>query len=321
MAEAEDVITDVARHATVFAQDLWRRHRAPPAGPQPLCLADVAQRLDLLIAAVFGRSFALRVAQPPAPPTWLKGMFLGRQLPPVRDTLPATDGNSLWLPVGFGPGESSAAIERFRTVALQQATRAWRGSAAHLPAGEPLVLRELYLLLEARAADDALVRLLPGMARPLYALRQHTLRSRPPLAAFAAPYRPLEALARAVLDTKLGECGDPARLPGLDAPLLTLPAGPVEVLEQARLLCVPLALALANGPAPSGSRLLWRDLWTGDLRPPPAALRASGNAQSDNGDNDGTPSRSARLAYPVRDGLPVLLESEARTLTDEELGL
>lgn len=30
-------------------------------------------------------------------------------------------------------------------------------------------------------------------------------------------------------------------------------------------------------------------------------------------------SRSARLAYPVRDGLPVMLESEARTLTDEEL--
>ena len=32
-------------------------------------------------------------------------------------------------------------------------------------------------------------------------------------------------------------------------------------------------------------------------------------------------SRSARLAYPIRDGLPVMLESEARTLTDEELGL
>jgi uncharacterized protein YbaR (Trm112 family) len=32
-------------------------------------------------------------------------------------------------------------------------------------------------------------------------------------------------------------------------------------------------------------------------------------------------SRSARLAYPVRDGIPVLLESEARTLTDTELGL
>ena len=32
-------------------------------------------------------------------------------------------------------------------------------------------------------------------------------------------------------------------------------------------------------------------------------------------------SRSARLAYPVRDGIPVLLETEARTLSDEELDL
>jgi len=32
-------------------------------------------------------------------------------------------------------------------------------------------------------------------------------------------------------------------------------------------------------------------------------------------------SRSARLAYPVRDGIPVLLEREARTMSDEELGL
>jgi uncharacterized protein len=32
-------------------------------------------------------------------------------------------------------------------------------------------------------------------------------------------------------------------------------------------------------------------------------------------------SRSARLAYPVRDDIPILLESEARVMTDEELGL
>ena len=32
-------------------------------------------------------------------------------------------------------------------------------------------------------------------------------------------------------------------------------------------------------------------------------------------------SRSARLAYPVRDGIPIMLENEARVLTDEELGL
>ena len=30
-------------------------------------------------------------------------------------------------------------------------------------------------------------------------------------------------------------------------------------------------------------------------------------------------SRSARLAYPIRDGIPVLLENEARALSDEEI--
>ena len=30
-------------------------------------------------------------------------------------------------------------------------------------------------------------------------------------------------------------------------------------------------------------------------------------------------SRSARLAYPIRDGIPIRLEQEARTLSDDEL--
>jgi uncharacterized protein YbaR (Trm112 family) len=30
-------------------------------------------------------------------------------------------------------------------------------------------------------------------------------------------------------------------------------------------------------------------------------------------------SRSARLAYPIRNGIPILLENEARTLSDAEL--
>ncbi len=30
-------------------------------------------------------------------------------------------------------------------------------------------------------------------------------------------------------------------------------------------------------------------------------------------------SRAARLAYPIRDDIPVMLEEEARALTDEEL--
>ena len=29
--------------------------------------------------------------------------------------------------------------------------------------------------------------------------------------------------------------------------------------------------------------------------------------------------RASRLAYPIRDGIPVMLESEARTLSDDEI--
>ena len=32
-------------------------------------------------------------------------------------------------------------------------------------------------------------------------------------------------------------------------------------------------------------------------------------------------SRSGRLAYPVRDGMPVMLENEARVLSDEDLAI
>lgn len=36
-------------------------------------------------------------------------------------------------------------------------------------------------------------------------------------------------------------------------------------------------------------------------------------------EHDELVSRSARLAYPVRDGIPILLEAEARTLSDDEI--
>lgn len=36
-------------------------------------------------------------------------------------------------------------------------------------------------------------------------------------------------------------------------------------------------------------------------------------------DNQELISKSARLAYPIRDGIPIMLEEEARPLTDEEV--
>jgi uncharacterized protein YbaR (Trm112 family) len=36
-------------------------------------------------------------------------------------------------------------------------------------------------------------------------------------------------------------------------------------------------------------------------------------------DNQELVSKSARLAYPIRDGIPIMLEDEARPLTEEEV--
>ena len=305
MAEAEDVITDAARHATIFARALWRRHRPAPTGPTPLHLADVAQRLDLLIAAVFGRSLALRVAQPPAAPSWMGRLLLRHQLPPLRKACPATDGRSIWLPATFGQAEPEAvATERFRTMALQQAMRAERGSAEQLPADAPVLQRELYLLLEARAADDALARLLPGMAAPLATLRQEALQHRPKLSAFTTSLQPIEVLVRSLLTVDADQAFAAALPNGLLLSTFALPANSAQVWQQARVLSA--ALGGKGASALKGTRLLWRDGWTGDLRALPTNARASnGAADVDEADNaDASEPRSARLSRrpEVREG-------------------
>src|SRR5690554_787977 len=102
MAEAEEVITDAARHATVFARDLWRRYRPPSDGPVTVTLADVSPRIDLLITAVFGTGHSLRPAQPPPRVTLLDRLFRRGVFPTRRASIPATDGAAIWLPADLG---------------------------------------------------------------------------------------------------------------------------------------------------------------------------------------------------------------------------
>lgn len=281
MAEAEDLITDAARHATVFMQDLWRRRSVPADAAKPLPLVDISRRLDLLISAVFGISYPLRVAQPPAPTTLLVKLFERHDRPRVQQSLPATDGVSIWLPARLGALHGHAALESFRTMALQQAARASRGSATpSLHRLSPLQ-RDLYLLLEAAAADAALVRTLPGVLAPLNALRRTALAARPPMDRFPAARRPLEMLVRRVLGT---DCICSSALP--------LTASPADSAE----IAIKLAAKLAPAGMP-GSSPIYKDLWTGDLRQPAgrAATRTTAPATADaEGEDSGTP-RGARL--------------------------
>jgi nitric oxide reductase NorD protein len=291
MAEAEDVITDAARHATIFARAFWQRHLPPARGPRPLQLLDVASRLGLLASAVFGHGFVIRVAQAPAPPTWLNKLFLRGQAPAQRAALPCTDGHSIWLPASFGANVNEAvAVERYRALMLQQAMRTVRGSALYCPAG-PALLRALFLVLEARAADDALAHLLPGMAASLAAVRAHALRERPPLSAFARPLQPLELLVRAVLDATPGAAFTPGSVPGIDTDSLRLPANPHEVLDQAGRLHQMLGAEIGA----LRGRLLFADCWSGELRSAPAGV-APGAMAPDADDAAAGPMRAARLA-------------------------
>jgi len=107
MAEAEELVSDAARHATIHVQRLWRRYRPLPEGPPTVMLVDIASRLDLLISAVTGSSYPIRIAQPPAWPTLLARFFRRVQTPWQQQPIPATDGQRLWLqsrPRGAGPG-------------------------------------------------------------------------------------------------------------------------------------------------------------------------------------------------------------------------
>ncbi|PWW47713.1 nitric oxide reductase NorD protein [Melaminivora alkalimesophila] len=296
MAEAEDVITDAARHATIYAQQLWRRHRPPLPGPPVLQLADIAARLDLLITAALGPGLVLRPAQPPAPPTFLSRWLQRGEPPQPAQALPATDGFSLWLPPAL-PAEDGveAAAERYRTLALAHAQRALRGTAQQAAGVREPLAHALLTLLEAHAADHALVLQLPGMAGPLARLRATALASRPRPAALPAHLRPLEALVQAALAAPPGGSVLLAAA-GLAAEggelLLRLPASPAEVRERA----LQLAERLRPADAPARQqRWCVADAWLGELRAPPAAAALLGSADEGPPEAEAAPARSARL--------------------------
>ena len=285
MAEAEDVITDAALHATNFVQGMWRRHRAPTPAIPTLVLTDVAQRLDLLMVAVFGRACPLRMAQAPARATLLARTFQRQNRPRVQGPIPATDGAHIWLPAETGLTDAAMALERFRTVALQQAMRVARGSAAGAGRDATPLVRDLYLLIEAHAADADLAQLLPGMRAPLQALRAAALSARPALSHFPAWRQPLEAWVRRLMAA-------PVSVRGTDAPYSPSPAtSTCMARDMAAALQRDTAMAGRLGTLP-----LLKDWWTGELFSPGLSVGSDSDSDSASDPASADPTRSARLA-------------------------
>lgn len=274
MAEAEEVITDAARHATVFAQRLWRRHRPPACSPPVLSIAQVSERLDLLVSAFLGHSVRLRVAQTPARLTWLARWY-GRGQPMQRDAMPATDGASIWLPQSLGIADHDRAFTLYKAMALLQAARIHRGSASVGWRDLTPLAGALYRLIEAHACERHVLAELPGFAGAITALRAECLVRRPPSASIAAPLRSLDARAR--------------RLLAGQAPGFACTTEPGESLSLAKEL-----LEYWQLPEP-GSAIrepLYVDWWLGGLLEPLPVVPAPGPTAQQSRDQ---PARSTRL--------------------------
>src|SRR5690606_20796570 len=211
--------------------------------------------------------------------TLLHRLFHPRAYPRHRQALPATNGDTIWLPAHLGTCDAVEASELYRAMALQQARRAMRGNVAAIVQQRHPLLRDTALVLEAQAAEDDIARSFPGLVPALRRLRRLALAARPPLAGFTPARRPLEQLVRGILQR------EPASTPAAST------TG--ETLTQAERLLREWSIDSAElrrlGPMP-----LYRDWWTGELRSSDGATARLMDATPSTVDDD-RPMRSARM--------------------------
>ncbi|ART80110.1 nitric oxide reductase activation protein NorD [Oceanisphaera avium] len=315
MAEPEDLLSDAARHATIFTRKMWRRYRPLPVGPPTAMLVDVAPRLDLLITAVMGQSYALRLAQHPAHPTFLSRLFGRVQAPWLQNAIPATNGRYIWLPADTNITDIQQGYELYRVMALQQALRAQRGSVE--PHGLTSALQQdVYLLLEAWACDAELVRQLPGMTDAVQRARLHALQQRPPLTRFSKARRPLELWLRQLLESSVSD----SKMPLSSHPAQSRWLAQELIHSKALLINTPEHPDPQHREFDLGGAPLLKDWWTGELRPASAA-NATSSPQQDEQDATREPSadnpRSSHL--PRRPEVREALEDEDEEPEEEGL--
>ncbi len=166
----------------------------------------------------------------------------------------------------------AAGTERLRLVGLQQAMRASRGSANFVARLSAPLLCDIYLLLEAQAADEELVRRLPGLIGPLNTLRQGALTDRPDIRSFSKARQALERHARALLER----------------PLVRVQQGAATTPSPQASFDLALGIAThfisdADSTDAMGAQPLFRDAWTGHLTvPEPRGSTGSTEASTDN---------------------------------------
>lgn len=203
--------------------------RSAPPPPPVVRLEDVRRRLEVLLAALYGRDIPIVPAEAKEDGGWRTPAHLR-----AAGAVAASDGERIHLPPQLDAEDGAeAALARYRVMAIGQAERLLRGTAALVPDADEPLARDLYLLLESAAADAAIAGGVPGVRGALRAERAAALARRPPGEGLTEPEREVEALVRRLL------ASDPADPPADLAPGAT----PAESLERARALAEGLRRA------------------------------------------------------------------------------
>lgn len=213
--------------------------RVPPdpldAPPAPVALADVRRRLELLLAGVYGVPIPVAQAEPPREKRIRR--LLDRTPGHLRAAaaLPSSDGERVLLPARLDEAGPEA-LRRYRILAIEQAERLARGTARTLPAGEPPLVRDLYLVAEGAAVDQAIATHAPGLRDSHAAERAAALARRPSLESLTPAEREVEGLLRRVLSAE----------PHAAPPELPAAATPAESLAWARQTAARVAASGAR---------------------------------------------------------------------------
>jgi nitric oxide reductase NorD protein len=175
----------------------WLRVRR---GKPVVTLDSVRRRLELLLAAMYGSQFeiAALAAHDARRPVGTR----------ARDATSRPAGTAIRLPATIDASDGAdVAIAHYRLLAIEQAARMVRGSAALAPDDSELVARDLYALCEGARIDASIVRVAPGVAPVLAAARARALAARPSSDGLSGQERAVELRVRNVL------ASDASRLP------------------------------------------------------------------------------------------------------------
>lgn len=268
----------------------WRATHAP----RVVALAQVQRRLELLLAAMYGRS--LRVV-------------------PAVSVVPVVGAarGDIALPTQLGARDGvDDAHARYRLLAISQGARVVRGTHERARGSDSLA-HDLYLLAETAAVERDIVARAPGLAPTLAALRRAELEARPRRDRLNAVERPVEYLLRDLLGSSADSI--PASLPASDGP------------DASRAWAVNAAAAIrraADKPASAYRSIriasLWGIAWSPDnddarLTGSSAGLDHSAQVE---GKSDETTPKAARESKSGSKGTEADDEAEARESADTQ---